>query len=116
VLFALAEQYAQTGDKTGTEEALTQLRKLKQDSTRIDFLRGLALVRQGHWYEGSGVLERVRPLLATTPEKTVQIDLALAQCYGHLGDIDRQLLTYRRAVTTAPLDHRPRFGLAGALA
>src|SRR5262245_5675417 len=116
ILFALAEQYAETGDKAGTGDTVAQLRKLNQNPARIDFLLGLFLVRQQQWYEGSGVLERVRPLLATYTEKTVQIDLLLAQCYGQLGDIDRQVLTYRRAVTAAPLDWRPRFGLAGALA
>lgn len=116
ILFALAEQHAEAGDQAGTDDAVAQLKKLNQDATRIDLLRGLCLVRRGQWYEGSGILERVRPLLATDPAKTVQIDLLLAQCYGNLGDLDRQLLTYRRAVSTAPLDYRPRLGLAGALA
>jgi cellulose synthase operon protein C len=115
VLFVLAEQCAEIGDRAGADDALTALKKARQDTTRIDFLRGLSLVRLGQWYEGSGVLERVRPLLATKQDKTVQIDLLLAECYGHLGDIDRQLITYRRAVGAAPLDYRPRLGLAGAL-
>src|SRR5262249_27096267 len=105
VLFALAEQYADTGNKTGTDETVAELKKLNQDQTRIDYLRGWSLVRQGQWYEASGILEHVRPLVATTPQKTVQIDLLLGQCYGRLGDMDRQLLTYRRAVTAAPLDY-----------
>ncbi len=114
VLFALAEQFAETGD-AGAKEALDELGKLKQDPTRIDFFRGLSFVRQKKWNDACGVLERVRPLWASTPERAVQIDLLLAQCYGKLGDPNRQLLTYRRAVTAAPLDYRPRFGLAGTM-
>ena len=49
-------------------------------------------------------------------EKTVQIDLLLAECYGHRGDIEHQLLAYQRAVAAAPLDYRPHLGLAGSLA
>jgi lipopolysaccharide biosynthesis regulator YciM len=115
VLFALGELYAEAGEGAGANEVLEQLGKLKQDKTRIDFLRGLLLVRQEQWYEGSGILERVRPLLVTSPEMTVRIDLLLARCYRELGDTERRLLTYRHAVAAAPLDDRPRLGLADTL-
>jgi tetratricopeptide (TPR) repeat protein len=114
VLFALVEQYAEMKDEKGTKETLEALEKIGEKA-RIDFVKGLSKVRQELWYEGSGILEHVRPLLATDLDKTVRIDLMLAECYGNMGDIDRQLLTYRRAVTASPLDVRARYGLARTL-
>jgi tetratricopeptide (TPR) repeat protein len=125
VLLALAEQYAEmftepnarTDDlRASISDTLSALKKLGEDAAKIDFVRGLSLVRQGQWYDASGVLERVRPLFATQLHQVVRIDLLLAYCYGKLGDIDRQLITYRRAIAATPLDSRPRQGLADVLA
>jgi predicted Zn-dependent protease len=122
VLFALGDLSAESGDGAATAEVVEQLKKLKQNPNRIDFLRGLVLVRQGQWYAGSGVLERIRPLVGPGADGAVRldpvrIDLLLGLCYGNLGDLERQRDTYNRAVKAAdPSDWRPRSGRAGALA
>lgn len=112
ILFALAEHCTDAGDFAGSEDAVEQLRDMNQSAVKIDYVVARRLVKQGKWVEGSGILERIRPLLGDEPAKALQADLLLAGCYGQMAENERQLSAYSRAALAAPLDPRPRLGLA----
>ena len=62
---------------------------------RIDFV-------QGHWYAALRAFEKDRDLLAMWPGLAKQVDVWVGQCYGKLGNRDKQLQAYRRALIVDP--------------
>ncbi|MDB5311189.1 MAG: hypothetical protein JWO38_5391 [Gemmataceae bacterium] len=117
ILFDTAQYCTDAGDIPVADEAIGQLRELNYDPVHVDFLAARCLLKQGKRAEGSGILERIRPLLVDDPDRSLplQADLLLAGTYGQAGDVESQVRMYTRAITVAPLDPRPRLGLAEAL-
>jgi len=81
----------------------------------LDYLRARLDFVQARWLSASRKFEHARPGLAGSPGLLKQIDFWLGECYGKLGNTDRQISAYRRAVV---LDHffaPARTGIAEAL-
>ncbi len=116
LLWKLADLLIRGDRLADAQEVIAHLTKNKlAPEPRLTFLLGRVRAREGKWYEASGLLENVRPLLADAPELVVQTDLQLGYCYERLGDIDRQLAVFRRAARLDPLGPLPRIGTAAAL-
>src|SRR5262249_665238 len=73
-------------------------------------------VREGKFTEASALLENIRPQAADEPVFTVQLDLLLGKCYEALGDGEKQIAVYRRALAVEPMHVGARQELAAALA
>lgn len=116
VLYEMAELHAETGDVATTDAVLAQAKQLNDDRRRAELIGGTARARAGQWNDAAGRLVLARDLYTGTPGTVARINTLLALCYGNLGDIDNQLITYNQAVAADPNDPRARFGRANALA
>ena len=87
------------------DEAKKIVEELRTTTVRrqfIDFLNARIEFVQGHWLAARDRLEGVRGLMVSQPDYAKQIDLWLSQCYGQLGDPDRQEQALRRALAIDP--------------
>jgi tetratricopeptide (TPR) repeat protein len=82
---------------------------------RLEFLRAGLKVHDGFWREAANELEAIRPALASVPDLAVQADLLLGQCLHTVGDEDRSVLAYRRAISLDPTNALARFGIVLAM-
>jgi tetratricopeptide (TPR) repeat protein len=73
------------------------------------------LLQGGRRLEAARTLEHLHASV-TSPAFLSRIEFFLGQCYGELGDTDRQLATCRRAVDRDPLSGPLRLAWAAALA
>ncbi|MEK6247662.1 MAG: hypothetical protein N2C12_05735, partial [Planctomycetales bacterium] len=87
---------------------------LPQD--QIEMARAKVLVMEREWQAASQRLEKLRPQLAfSDSEKIARVDNLLGQCYGKLGQPDRQLEAYSRALLLNPTSQRAMAGRANTL-
>jgi tetratricopeptide (TPR) repeat protein len=82
---------------------------------RLEFLRANVLVRDGRWRDAVDALEAIRPALSSEPDLAIQADLLLGRCLRTIGDDDRAVLVYRRAIETDVTNPRARFGIVLAI-
>lgn len=114
MLWILCGIKMQQRDIAGVRQTLEALKKTKYSKTLVDLMAARLLFFQGKWREAAQEFERLRPLLAQSPEHTKQIDLYLAQCYGQLGEYDKQLDASNRVVIVDPTSFPARIGVAMA--
>ncbi|HEX3997312.1 MAG TPA: tetratricopeptide repeat protein [Pirellulales bacterium] len=114
LLWMLCEIKLQQRDVAGARATLGALRNTKYAKPLIDLMDGRVLLFEGKWREAAQEFERLRPLLAQSPENTKQIDLYSAQCYGQLGEYDKQLDASQRVAQTDPTSYQAQVGIAMA--
>jgi tetratricopeptide (TPR) repeat protein len=103
------------GNERGEAEAVLELmRKGNAPPASFDYLLARLLMHQGQWLEASRRLERVRPLLESSPELGKQTDLYLGHCYEQLEEPSQQLAAYERVLTRDPQSVPARLGMANA--
>jgi predicted Zn-dependent protease len=110
----LADLLLDGGDATEAPAAIARLRKADAKSALADYLQARLLARERQWNEAADLLERARGRLGAAEWGSRAEDL-LGQCYGHLGEPERQLEAARRAVALGPTLARARLALATAL-
>jgi tetratricopeptide (TPR) repeat protein len=115
LLWALAIVLIEGGALDEAKSVIARLQPLGLPAVRLDYLDADLLVSKGKWAEGAIALERVRPMLADTPELLLKTHLLLAQCYGQLTDYDQQLMASRRAEAQDPTSLAARQGALSAL-
>jgi tetratricopeptide (TPR) repeat protein len=115
LLFNLASSLIQNGDRAEAQEILAQMDRLKLLHAECDFLRARLLMGEEKWAEASLLLEATRPLLANSLDLSVRSQILLAECYGRLGDADRQIAALRQATITDPKSPLARSALAAIL-
>lgn len=84
----------------------------------VDFLEGRLLIREKKLAEGVALIERSRALMASIGESkeiAAQADLILAAAYERLGNPDRRVDAYRRALELSPGGTEIQLGLGAAL-
>jgi tetratricopeptide (TPR) repeat protein len=96
-------------------KAVKQPRDKKVLGSLVDYFHARLDLAGEDWRAGLERLERVRPQLADWPELARQADMALAEGYVRMGDPDRQILLYRRALASAPLAPALRHQYAASL-
>ncbi len=114
MLWILCEIKLQQHDIAGARKTLDTLRKTKYPTQLVDLMDARILLFEGKWREAAQEFERLRPLLASSPEHTKQVDLYLAQCYGQLGEYDKQLDASNRVADVDPTSYSARIGVAMA--
>lgn len=97
-------------------ETLSRMEQLGLPQDQIEFARAKVLVVEGQWRAASELLESLRPKLAITDaEKIVRVDNLLGRCYGKLGQPDRQLDAFSRALLLDPTSRKAMAGRANTL-
>jgi cellulose synthase operon protein C len=102
-------------DLRAARDAHTRLKKTGFQKPLVDLMDGRILLSEGKWREAAQKFEQLRPLLAQSPEHTKQIDLFAAQCYGQLGEYDKQLEAGRRVQQMDPTSASAQLNIASAL-
>jgi tetratricopeptide (TPR) repeat protein len=108
----LVEDRDWPGHKKEAGELLEKLRKGGEEPGRVGFLAGRMLMRDEEWSKAVEYLETARGLLLDNSNMVNQIHLLLAHCYERLGDTDRQLAAYQRAVRDDSQNAMSRLGVA----
>ncbi len=115
LLFNLTSALIQNGDRAEAQEILAQMDRLKLMPAECDFLHARLLIAEQEWAEASLLLEATRPLLANSLDLSVRSQILLAECYGRLGDVDRQIAALRQATIADPKSQLARSALAAIL-
>ncbi|MDO4583702.1 MAG: tetratricopeptide repeat protein [Planctomycetia bacterium] len=87
-----------------TDEAkkeLEHLRRLKMPAEVVGFFESTVDILEKKWKDASQKLEHARAAMGMHPEMLAFIDRQLALCYGELGQTDKQIDAFRRAVENA---------------
>ncbi len=113
LLVQLCDFQIDSGDIAGARATFEELQKLP--GINNDFLElplSRILLAEGKFNEAAQRLERIRPLMARNAYYAVQIDLLLAECYRSMGQPDKQMGCYERALLADPLSVPARRGRA----
>jgi len=118
--FALAETLIVQDKIEGMDQAVDYLARLRNaglGDTLVRFLEAEILFQRKRWAEAIPKIEMARAVLGADRRLTVQLDLMLAECYGHVGYEEQRLDALRRAAEgeRGPEDSA-RIELAQALA
>ncbi len=110
----LLEVELQQKDLPAARESIKTLEKLNFPSTLVELMQARLAFNEGKWLQASQTFERLRPLLANSPEHTKQCDLFAAQCYEQLGQFDKQLDACNRVLSIDPTNLAAQVGVASA--
>ncbi|MFO0968709.1 MAG: tetratricopeptide repeat protein [Gemmataceae bacterium] len=106
-------------DNRELDEANSRLAILSADGSApllSLYLKGRLAAEQGRWTEAAALLERVRADLTPTSDWQGRLHALLGLCYANLGDVEGELVSFRRATEREPGWPQARLGLAAALA
>ncbi|HEV3118737.1 MAG TPA: tetratricopeptide repeat protein [Gemmataceae bacterium] len=112
----LADTLMDRGELREAEQVTEEFGKLYQGDPRFDYLRARLCMARRQWLEAIALFDKTVPLLEHVVPLRVECLLFLAQCYGQLHDVDRQLVSYRQAAALDALQIPARLGVAAALA
>jgi len=96
-------------------EIIDELKSANYPKHYLEYLEARIELVQGHWLSACRALEKVRGSLAGSPVLLKQVDTWIGECYGRMGEYDRQLQACRRALGGAPLYAPARMGVIEAL-
>ncbi len=91
------------------------LHGLQEASTSVGYLDARIDIARNKLVAGVRKLESVREQTVEHPEMRGRIHLLLGKCYEKLGHAERQLASFRKAVSTDELSSEARIGLARSL-
>ncbi|MDO4575509.1 MAG: hypothetical protein Q4D98_09895 [Planctomycetia bacterium] len=83
------------------KQEIEYLRKLKMPLEIIGFFESTTDILEGKWRDAARKLELARSALGMHPEMLAFIDRQLALCYGELGQTDKQIEAFNRAIENA---------------
>ncbi len=112
---ALADLLLRQGERAQAGEVIGRLARAGSPLARAGYWEARLRMQDRQWAEAARLLEDARARLAVTPAWLPPVELALGQCYEQLGDHDRRLAAYRRAVELDPASATARHGLGAAL-
>lgn len=116
LLLMLADVLMQSNRIDDVEATIPRLKEvLGASSPAVGLIEARVLVARQKWLQAKQKLDRVRPMVAASPELTRQVDLYLGQCYERLGQYDEQLEANRRVLSDDPSSLAARVGAASAL-
>ncbi len=112
----LADLQLQSRDLDNARKSLDKLDRLDVRQDLVEFMHCRLLVSEEKWLLASQRLERIRPLMVDLPEIAKQIDLLLGEAYERLGQPDRELEVYHKALMRDPTLLSAKLGESRALA
>jgi tetratricopeptide (TPR) repeat protein len=115
LLLGMADLLLQENRVDEARLVITKLRDLKIAPALLTYLDARLDLSDGKWIPATRAMENVRLQLNAWPNIARQADMLLGMCYQQLGDSDRQIAVYRRAMTANPDDAGALYQLAQAL-
>ena len=110
-----AELELQQADIPAAKKTIGILEKSRYAPIRVAVLQAQLVQLEGNWIEACRRFEKLRPEFGSDPSTLSRLDMQLAQCYGQLGQPDRQLRTFDRVSKASPDAIGARHGKANAL-
>lgn len=107
-----AELQLRAGKLSELDETIDQMVKAKLDPEVVSFYRARKMLAEQQWVAGARELERLRPLLAQSPDRQMELNLYLGLCYERLGQPDRALEAYQLALRSDARQQLAREGVA----
>ena len=83
-------------------EEIAYLKKMRMSMEIIGFFESAIDIIEENWKPAVKKLELARSLFASHPETVAYVDRQLALCYGKLGQTDKQLDAFARAIDNTP--------------
>lgn len=114
LLTPLADLWVEHNELDKAAGAIRTLEARKDSQSRINYLRGRILMKQGKWNEALAVLETLRTDSVALPGLAPQLNLLIAGCQERRGDRDAQTEALRRALASDPKHLAARVALANA--
>src|SRR5262245_8567226 len=114
LLTPLADLWIEQGDLERVEGVIQQLEARKDSASRVSYLRGRLLMKQGKWNDALAVLDALRTEATALPGLAVQLTLLIAGCHERRGDRDAQVEALKRSLTADPNHLGARVALANA--
>jgi tetratricopeptide (TPR) repeat protein len=115
LLWTMADWQLSALDLNGATATIEKLKSLDYPDVGLDYLRGKMLITQSRWREGCDALERARPFCVESPDRSSRLEYFLGLGYGNLGNSDKQIEAFRRALEIDPQFAPARQALMEAL-
>jgi tetratricopeptide (TPR) repeat protein len=115
LLWLAADVQCDQRDLDAAAASIDKLASLNFPAGGLDYLRGRISLMKGDWYEARKALEKAVPAFPDKPDVLKRIACWLGACYGQLGDADRQIAAFRRALEIDPKFEPARKALSEAL-
>jgi len=97
------------------ETALSDFRQRGASAAQLDYLNAMKLFKNAEWKAAEEALKDVRNRVSTQREKTLRVNVMLAECYRQLGNPQLRLHALEEAKAIAPADPGIRYQLATQL-
>jgi len=105
LLWSLANLLIDNNRLADVQKIIDELQQKGFPQAYIDYLTARIDLMERRWLSARQKLEKIRSTLIAT-DLLKQIDLWIGHCYGQLGNSERQMQAYRRALATDP-DYAP---------
>lgn len=112
-----AELEILAGDLDAARATMEKMEAVHVQSYRLDYLQARIWQQEGNWVEAARTLEEIRPTAAALGSRpTMQVDLLLGESYEQLGQLDRAVDAYERAMMANPASKLAKAGFDRAQA
>ena len=108
LLTPLADLWVDQGYLDRVESVIQKLEARKDAATRVSYLRGRLLMKQGKWNDALAVLDGLRTEATAMPGLATQLNVLVANCHERRGDRDAQIEALKRAGNRPASSRRPR--------
>jgi Tfp pilus assembly protein PilF len=115
IVFNLTSKLIATSQFAEAEQGIKEFADMKSNPPLVELLRANIDFAQSHWFQARTRLEKLLPELSLMPDYTRQANLMIAQCYGFENNDEKQLVAYRRILSTDPFFFPAREGIAEIL-
>lgn len=115
ITLSLAQEELQDGDDSLVPGLIEELRAGKYPEPQLRYVEAQWMAKRGQWREAAKLLESIRPQLDRSPTTLSQVDFLLGLCYQSTGNIDQEVVAFRRALSANPNFEAARQELASAL-
>jgi len=115
LLASLVALLLEEGEVWEAQEMVNTLKAEPRSAPLARYLQARIDYARGRWLQASRGFEQARTQLTLQPELGRQMEYWLADCYGQMGDLRRQLAAYQRAAEIAPSWVPARLGITATL-
>ncbi len=117
LMIGLMEYQFRAGDIAGATETVENLRERGLQSELVDYERARVLILKEEWLAAATAFELIIPKLQQNPRLFREANLFLGRCYEQIGENDRRLIAFSKALPLTVTDSLwlpAMFGIAEA--